>query len=618
MTERKEFRELVDPETAAAAVAELGIEPGAEKRSLEAARGAVLAERVDARVDVPGFDRATLDGYAVRARDTFGADEADPVTLSVVGSVEAGERPPGPLASGEAIEIATGAVMPPGADAMVPIERIRETETTVAVETAVAPGDNVAFAGADIAAGDRALGPGRRLTSREVALLAALGRETVTVRTPPSVGVVSTGGELVEPGGSLRHDRGEIFDVNSHSVAAAVEEAGGDPTVYGPVGDDPAAIADVLKRAAASCDLVLSSGSTSASAADQIYRVADECGEIQIHGVKLKPGKPTIVGQIDDTGYVGLPGYPVSALMVFRTLVAPTLRAAAGRSRHQPPRQEATMAREERFGEGRRRLLPVGVVTGGDGEMIAYPADRGSGATTSLAAADGLVTVPADVSYLAEGETVTVEFFAESIRPPSVLVVGEADPAVGRALDTIDRPRYHQTGTRVGLRQLRTGIPDVVVATGPVDPSVETVELARYQREWGLVVPAGNPEEIERLASLVDRDLTFVNRVADAGLRAALDDRLRRLAEERGADRQALERAIDGWGQTTRGLESPARAVAQGTADAGLGVAATAEALELELVSLGTLPVRVLAAPERVDKPGVRALETTLEDVDLR
>ncbi len=613
MTDRKEFRELVDPETAEAAVAALPIDPGTEERPLEAARGAVLAERIDAAIDVPGFDRATLDGYAVSAQDTFGANEADPVTLSIVGTVEAGEQPPGTLATGEAIEIATGAVLPPGADAMVPIERIREAETTIEVETAVAPGDNVAFAGSDIAAGDRALGPGRRLTSREIALLAALGHETVTVQTPPTVGIISTGRELVQPGNPLQHDHGEIYDVNSRSIAAAVAEVGGEPTVFTPVGDDRAAIADVIDRATETCDLVVSSGSTSASAADQIYRVIADRGEVHVHGVKLKPGKPTIVGTINDTGYVGLPGYPVSALMVFRTLVAPTLRTAVGRSTRATPQRTATMAREERFTEGRRRLLPVGVVTSGDGELLAYPVDRGSGATTSVAAADGLVTVPADVSYLADGETVTVEFFAESIQPPSVLVIGESDPAVGRALDALDRPRYRQTGTRVGLRQLRAGIPDVVVVTGPLDPAGETIELASFQREWGLVVPTDNPDEVEGLASLVDRELTFVNRSADAGIRAALDDQLAALAEERDTDRRTLEAAINGWGQTTRGLESPARAVLRGTADVGIGIAATAHTLDIEVLPLGSISVRVLAASDRYDKAGVQALEMALE-----
>ena len=147
MTDRKEFRELVDPETAEAAVAALPINPGTEERPLKTARGATLAERIDATIDVPGFDRATLDGYAVNARDTFGADEAEPVTLSVVGVVEAGEQPPETLSAGEAVEIATGAVLPPGADAMVPIERIREGETTIDVETSnfVAPSPYPAF-----------------------------------------------------------------------------------------------------------------------------------------------------------------------------------------------------------------------------------------------------------------------------------------------------------------------------------------------------------------------------------------------------------------------------------------------------------------------------------------
>ncbi|MFB6161687.1 MAG: molybdopterin biosynthesis protein, partial [Haloferacaceae archaeon] len=171
--ERKEFRDLAPPEAAREAIASLDIDPGAESVPLAEARGRVLAERVDADLDVPGFDRASLDGYAVRASDTFGADERDPVDLDRVGTVHAGERPDVTVEPGTCAEISTGAVVPPGADAVVMVEETDEVDGTVRVRTSVAPGDAVMFAGADVAAGDRALGPGTRLTAREVGLLSA-------------------------------------------------------------------------------------------------------------------------------------------------------------------------------------------------------------------------------------------------------------------------------------------------------------------------------------------------------------------------------------------------------------------------------------------------------------
>ena len=242
MSDRKEFRDLASPEAAREAIDSLDLSPAPETVPLEDARGRVLAERVDAAIDVPGFDRASMDGYAVRARDTFGADEVDPAELDLVGAVHAGAAPDVTVEPGTCAEISTGAVMPDGADAVVMVERTdevgggpddgdpddeRSEPDRIAVRTAVAPGDHVMSAGADIAAGARALGPGTRLTPREIGLLSALGVDEVPVRGRPRVGIVSTGDELVRPGDELDPSRGEIYDVNSTTIAAGVEEAGG-------------------------------------------------------------------------------------------------------------------------------------------------------------------------------------------------------------------------------------------------------------------------------------------------------------------------------------------------------------------------------------------------------
>ncbi|MFC6824233.1 molybdopterin biosynthesis protein [Halopelagius fulvigenes] len=644
MSSRKEFRDLAPPEEAHEAIASLDLEPDPETVPLSEARGRVLAERIDAELDVPGFDRASMDGYAVRGRDTFGADEADPVKLDLVGAVHAGAEPDVTVGEGEAAEISTGAVMPPGADAVVVVERTEERDGRVVVRTAVAPGDSVMLAGADVAAGARALGPGTRVTPREIGLLSALGINEVPVRGRPTVGIVSTGDELVRPGEELRSEAGQIYDVNSYTTAAAVEEAGGEARLYPHAGDDYEEMERILVEAAEECDLVLSSGSTSASAVDVIYRVIEERGELLLHGVAVKPGKPMLVGRVGDSAYVGLPGYPVSALTIFQTFVAPAVRRAAGLPEPRTATVEGSMAVRERYGEGRLRLMPVGLVEsgpatarsgGGDaaerssaghqtksgetaddeaGETLVYPVDKGSGATTSLVEADGVVEVHPDTEYLAEGESVEVRLFSPDVRPPTLFGVGEDDPALSRILDRLERPRYLAVGSRDGRRRLRGGVPDAAVVAGPSDREVEAVELGGWTREWGLVVPPGNPDGVTGLADLADEDLRFVNRDTNSGLRASLDDAVAEVAADRETTSTELTDAIDGYELGTKAYESPARAVVDGNADAGLGLRQTAESLDLGFVPLGTETVRVWANPDRTEKAGVREFERAIDD----
>ncbi len=636
MSDRKQFRDLATPEAARDAIDSLNLTPAPETVPLDEARGRVLAERVDAELDVPGFDRASMDGYAVRARDTFGADEADPVLLDLIGEVHAGAKPDVTVEPGTCAEISTGAVMPDGADAVLMVEKTDDRGDQIAFRSAVAPGDSVMLAGADIAAGARGLGPGTRVTPREIGLLSALGVDEVPVRGRPRVGIISTGDELVRPGGDLDSAAGQIYDVNSYTVAAGVEEAGGEAVLYPHAGDDYDEMERILVDAADECDLVLSSGSTSASAVDVIYRVIESRGELLLHGVAVKPGKPMLVGRLDGSGpdgddtdaetenphsaYIGLPGYPVSALTIFRTFVAPAIRQAAGIPESRTATVSGRMAVQERYSEGRMRLMPVGLTEDGDGETLVYPVDKGSGATTSLVEADGIVEVHPDTEYLAEGEEVEVRLFSPDVRVPTLFGVGEDDPALSRLLDRLSNPRYLALGSRQGLRRLRDGVPDVAVAAGAraSDAVVngDAVALGGWTREWGLVVPAGNPDDLSELADLVDRDVRFVNRDSSSGLRTDLGNAIADLADERGIERHELVESIDGFDLSVKAHESPARKVLDGSADAGIGLRATAEKLGLDFVSLGTQDVVVLANPKRTGKPGVEEFETALDDVD--
>ena len=614
MSERREFRDLAPPGEAREVLAGLDLTPEREHVALVEARDRILAERLDAGLDVPGFDRASVDGYAVRARDTFGADEADPVVLPQIGTVHAGEEPDVTVEAGTVAEISTGAVMPEGADAVVMVERTTETDAGIEIRTAVAPGDRVMLAGADIAAGARALGPGTRITPREIGLLSALGVDEVPVRGRPTVGVVSTGDELVRPGDDLDSAAGQIYDVNSYTLAVAVEEAGGDPILYPHAGDDYDEMERLLHEAADECDLVLSSGSTSASAVDVIYRVIEDRGELLLHGVAVKPGKPMLVGTVGNSAYVGLPGYPISALTIFREFVAPVIRDAAGRDEPATATVTGEMAVSERYSEGRYRLMPVGLVEDGDGDLLVYPVDKGSGATTSLVDADGTVAVPPETDYLGEGERVEVRLFSPDVRPPTLLGVGEDDPTFSRLLDDVERPRYLPLGTDEGLRRLEGGTPDVAVVAGTATPPETAVDLGGWERDWGLVV--GEGVDCDGLEALLDGDLRFVNRGTGSGIRRSFDDALAALADERGVGRRDLTEAIAGYELATKAHESPARKVAAGQADVGLGLASTAEKLGLGYVSLGNQAVTVYGNPDRTGKASVETLAVRLDELE--
>jgi putative molybdopterin biosynthesis protein len=621
MSERKQFRELAEPSALEATIADLDLDPGVERVDLLEADGRVVAERIEAGIDVPGFDRSTMDGYAVRAADTFGAAENDPYVAPIVDVVEAGERPETTVESGTVASVATGATVPPGADAVVPVERTSRIEDEdgdrVSIRTAVAPGENVMHSGDDVAAGDRAMGPGTVLTTRDVGLLAALGEDTVPVRGKPTVGIVSTGDELVRPGEPRNDERGQIYDLNTYALAAAVRSAGGEPEVVPLIEDDYDRMQKTLEEVGERCDLVLSSGSTSASDADVLYRVVEDHGRLDLHGVAVKPGRPTIVGEIAGAAYVGLPGNPVSALSIFRAFVVPAIRSAAGRPPETDPTIEGEMAASVRYSEGRTYLLPVAVIEDAAGEVLVYPVDKGSGAITSLTEADGVVEMAPETERLTEGRQVTVNLFSANTRPPTVLGIGESDPLVARLLDRVDGPRYLPHGSGEGRRRLRDGIADFAVVTEADAAAVEGDHIGTFAREWGIVVPSGNPDGIAGVGDLAHVD-RFVNVADGIGLRTAFDDALADFADETGRTIEEVIDRIAGYERTVRGIRSPAQRVADEGADAGLGLRLAAETHDVDFVPVDTQSLVVLAATARRGKAGLEAFESVLESETRR
>ncbi|MBP1450094.1 MAG: molybdopterin biosynthesis protein, partial [Thermoproteus sp.] len=319
------FHDLISLDEAVEALAARAKPLGTEEVGLLEAYGRVLAEDVYSQVDVPPFDRSTVDGYAVVSADVAGASELAPAALRLKGRIETGQFPEFELGPGEAVEVATGAPVPRGADAVVMVEYTAERGGSVMVYRSAYPGENIMSAGSDISAGELVLRRCTKLTQREIGVLAAVGRPRVKVFKRPRVAVISTGNELAPPGAPLAP--GKLYDVNTYSISAAVVEAGGVPIIKGIVGDDPAQYKRALEEALAEADVVLLSGGTSAGLADLTYRVLGEMGELLFHGIMVRPGKPTVAADVGGKLVVGLPGYPSSALMIFHAVVRPALLA---------------------------------------------------------------------------------------------------------------------------------------------------------------------------------------------------------------------------------------------------------------------------------------------------
>jgi molybdopterin molybdotransferase len=369
---------------------------------LDSALDRVLAETLEAAVDLPGFDNSAMDGYAVRAVDIVGARVGAPVSLAVVGESRAGAAP-SELTPGVAMRIMTGAPMPAGADTVVRQEDTQRRDGQVLVEVAAARGTFVRRRGEDLTSGQEVLEAGWMLTPIEIGVAAALGRDHVLVRRRPRVGVLATGDELVAAGGSL--GAAGVVDSNSPMLIAAVREAGGDPTFLGIAADTPDAVRRLLN--VDGYDIIVSSAGVSVGDHDHVRDVVAELGEVTTWRIAMRPGKPMLIGRVGRTFFLGLPGNPVSASVTFELFVRPAIRRLQGAT--DPMRRRMSV----RLGETMQK--PVGLETYARAVLRrvdgALPVATSSGAQgshmlRSLAAADCLLILPAEAAEVAEGTSV--------------------------------------------------------------------------------------------------------------------------------------------------------------------------------------------------------------------
>jgi putative molybdopterin biosynthesis protein len=388
---------------------------GVERVPLLRALGRVLGEDITAPMDVPPFDRSTVDGYAVRAVDTFGADEDKPVVLKFCGKVSVGESPNTVVENGMVAEIATGAPLPKGADAVVMVEYSTRSDDNVSLYRPVSKKENVMEAGSDIHRGEKILKKHQSLSSRRIGVLAALGVAEVDVFNRPKVAVLSTGGEVVEPGKPL--PTGKVYDINAHALGAAVLECGGESINMGIVSDNKDQLEAAVRRALNLADVVITSGGVSVGPKDLIPQVVDTLGTpgVIISGIAVKPGKPTTIAIVDGKLVFSLPGHPTSSLFMFHIFVRPIICKIAGRTEETPPVLNAVAAMRMFPARGRRTFVMVSLTYDKAGKPFASPVPLGlSGAITTLAKADGFVEIPEEQQFVDIGTEIGVHLFSRN------------------------------------------------------------------------------------------------------------------------------------------------------------------------------------------------------------
>ncbi len=612
----------------------------AEEVPLGEALGRVLAGDVVAPLDVPSFDRSNMDGFAVRAEDTFGAAEEQPCSLRLNAEVLAtGIEPRQTVAPGTATVIATGAVVPRGADAVVMVEYTDVSEGSVQVRRPVAPGANVTFAGTDVGRGETVLRRGDLLTSRETGVLAALGLTAVAVVRRPRVAVLSTGDEIIPPGAAMRP--GLVFDSNATVLADAVRELGGEPVPLGIVPDDRDALLAALRQGLA-CDVVLLSGGTSKGAGDLSYRVVGELGPpgIVAHGVALKPGKPLCLAAVNGPGprptpVVTLPGFPTSAIFTFQEFVAPVIQRLAGRRPAPSAVVPARLPLRVNSERGRTEYLLVGLVeTPADplarGErqseikLTAFPMGKGSGSVTTFSRADGFLVIPRQREYLEAGDIVEVHLLGQGLQPADLVVIGShcvgLDYLLGRLQDRGFRTKFLAVGSSGGLAAARRGECDLA-GVHLLHPETNTYNrpylteelllLPGYRRMQGIVFRQGDARFEGKtptqavVAALADPACVLVSRNRGSGTRVLID--------------QLLTGARPpGHLTEARSHNAVAAAVAQGRADWGVAIATVAAD-----AGLGFLPLReehydFVVPRRRWDRPAVRGFRELLQEEQTR
>jgi putative molybdopterin biosynthesis protein len=602
---REMFLEVVNPNNLA--VEEITID--------EAALDRITAEPVFARISSPHYHASAMDGICVRAEDTFGATEfvGKTLRLAISDSPEA--------ASFKYVD--TGNAMPPWANAVIMIEKVRQIDNqTVEIFESVAPWNHVRLVGEDVVATELLLPRAHRLRPYDLGALLAAGHTKVRVKARPRVAIIPTGDELIEPGDEAKP--GAVIDFNSTVLASFVREWGGAPIKYRRVRDDMAALVEAVRRAAAESDLVTIIAGSSAGEHDLTAEVVAEGGELLAHGIDVMPGKPAVLGKVDGKPFLGVPGYPVSAIVIAREILRPALEKFLGSGAPAYPTLRAILPKKIASHLGLEEFIRVTLGRVGQ-KIVAVPLARGAGVITTMVHADGLMRIPSLVEGLNAGEETEVEL----LRPladieNTILCTGSHDLAIGVLEDqlkqrhpdikiaaanvgslggllALQRGENHMAGTH--LLDADSGVYNIADIKRVI-PNVPVVLVHLAQREQGIVVTPGNPKGISSLTDLVRKDVRFVNRQPGSGTRVLLDYELKK--------RNISPTEISGYEREEFTHMAVGVAIASGLADAGLAVRAAARALALDFIPVANEQYDLLMADDFFDSPRGQLLLTVI------
>ena len=562
-----------------------GLTPASpETVPLDQAQGRVTAQTLWAKVSSPHYDSAAMDGVAVRARDTLGATQTSPLRLNL---------------GQQAQWVDTGDPMPQGFDAVIMLEVLHEVDkSTIEIDSPVAPYQHVRPLGEDIVATELLLPENHRLRPVDLGACAAAGLTEVSVRRRPTVAVIPTGTELVPAGSPLKP--GDILESNSLVLAGMIDEWGGHAKRWQAVPDDYDRLKATLMEAVHQSDIVAVNAGSSAGSQDYTARLVEELGQLLVHGVAIRPGHPVVLGLIDKKPVLGIPGYPVSAVLTCELFVKPLIESKLGVQAPQRDRLSATNTRKVLSPMGEDEFLRVRLGRVAD-KLVATPIQRGAGVIMSMVRADGLVLIPRFAEGLDAGQQVNVDLLrpAQEIEG-NIVAIGSHDLTLDLLASHLHRrnPQLSLSSSNVGslggLMALSRGEAHLAGShlldeeTGQYNlPFVrrylkgrDVVLVNLVQRVQGLMVPKGNPKGVSSLEDLASDDMAFINRQRGSGTRILLDYKLRQL--------DISPEKINGYGREEYTHLAVAAAVEGGRADVGLGILSAARALDLDFVPLLT------------------------------